>query len=137
MDKSTLKAMVDREIEPLMRRLGIPHWRVTVSYGLVEGSGLNRRFHGECNRSVDYNQAHITLDPETLDDEAHALKVLRHELYHVVLAPFDVYSNAVDAAVGTGTTTNILGSVWTHAVEQAAINLERMFLGLTGSEDKP
>lgn len=34
MDRSEVRAIVEREIGPLMTRLGISHWEVVVSYEL-------------------------------------------------------------------------------------------------------
>ncbi len=47
MDCSAVKAVVDREIEPLMRRLGCGHWKVKVAYvpEQVRDDGALR--HGE------------------------------------------------------------------------------------------
>src|SRR5260370_42055938 len=96
MDRSEVKAIVDAEIGLLMRRLGISHWKVTVSYDpeRCDGDGVLKR--GECTRLVDYNSAHIRLNPESFDDGVCVLRTLRHELYHIVLSPFDLYSSAVD-----------------------------------------
>jgi hypothetical protein len=36
MDRSEVKAIVEAEIDPLMDRLGIPHWRITVCFGPID-----------------------------------------------------------------------------------------------------
>jgi hypothetical protein len=136
-DRGQVKAIVDREIEPLMARLGVPHWHVTVSYDLRADDGTCRT-NGRCTRVIDYNQAHIELAPGELDDEAHVLKMLRHELFHIVASPFDLYMQAADQYTKADSPEEaVLRRVFDHAVEQAMINLERMFTGLTSPPDAP
>jgi hypothetical protein len=132
MDRSAVQAIVDRAIGPLAGRLGIEHWSIRVSYDPEPTDSDGHLKHGECTRLVDYNSAHISLNPESFDDESAVLATLRHELYHVVLSPFDLYSSSVDRALeGEGAVREILDRVWNHACERAVINLERMFVGLT------
>ena len=138
MDRSTCKAIVDREIEPLMRSLGVPHWNVQVAYRMSEADDDGTLHKGECVRLVDYNSACITLNPEAFEDQANLLKTLRHELYHVVLSPFDMLWHVVKRAMKDDPVKlDMLDSVFTHAVEKTAINLERMHHGLTERKPEP
>lgn len=143
MDRSEVKAIVDREIEPMMERLGIPHWRIVVNYDLRprEDNDYSPGI-GDCTRRIDYTQASIGLDPDGLDDEDHVLEVLRHELFHVLLSPFDLFERAAaNATRSDDTATAILARIWTFVTEQGVINLERMYEGLTkhhtAKEPKP
>jgi hypothetical protein len=131
MDRSEAKAIVDREIESLQERLGIPHWSIVIDYDLRKSSeGYVTR--GICEWRVDYNKASISLDPDCLDDEAELLSVLRHELFHVLLSPFTVFLNTIKPLLrDDGQKADMAENVWTYASEQAVINLERMFRGLT------
>jgi hypothetical protein len=132
MDRSAVQAIVEREAPPLCERLGIDGWNLRFQYepNGVDSEGYLQ--HGECTRMVDYHSAHIRLNPESFDDEAALMRTLRHELFHVVLAPFDLYSSAVEQVVGEDHLSHaVLDRVWTHACEGAVIALERMFGGLT------
>lgn len=131
MDKDEVKAIVAREIGPLLGRLGISHWNIRVSYhaGGEDEDGTVTR--GECTRLVNYDDAHLVFYPEQLADEADVLKTLRHELFHVVLAPFDLYTTAVDKLGLDDALQRVVDMVWYHAVEKAVINLERLYRGLT------
>jgi hypothetical protein len=134
MDRSEVRAIVGREIGPLMQRLGIDHWDVTVSYASSAEDSDGWIEHGRCTRMIDYNKATITLNPESFNDEMAVLKTLRHELFHVVLAPFDLYSSAVDQVIdGDHAAHGLVDRVWTHACEGAVIALERMYRGLTSA----
>jgi hypothetical protein len=131
MDRSAVKRVVDENIEPMMARLGIGHWHVVVSYDLRADNGMCRT-KGQCTRAIDYNKAHIELDPEECDDEADVLKTLRHELFHIVASPFDLYVQAADQCTKEDSPEEaILNRVFDHAVEKVMINMERMFNGLT------
>jgi hypothetical protein len=131
MDRSAVKAIVDREIEPMMERLGVPHWQIVVSYDLRDDNGICRT-KGRCTRAIDYNKARIEFDPEECEDEADVLKTLRHELFHIVASPFDLYMQAADQCTKEDSPEEaILDRVFDHAVEKVMINLERMFIGLT------
>jgi hypothetical protein len=133
LDRSAVKAIVDRESGPLMRRLGISHWKIKFDYDLCERHD-DRRTEAECTRLVDYNDATVSFDPAAIDDEDHCLDVLRHELFHVVLAPIDIFSNAIRPIVeGDDKVQGVLESVKNHAVEQAVIALQRMYRGLTST----
>jgi hypothetical protein len=133
LDRSAVKAVVDRDIGGLLRDLGIGHWHIRIAYTPAQTSADGIDSKGECTRLVDYNSAAITLNPEAFDDEAEVVKTLRHELFHVVLSPFDVAWNAVKKALDEESVLfGVVQSVWTHATEKAAINLERMHHGLSG-----
>jgi hypothetical protein len=129
-DRSRVKEIVDREIEPLMARLGLDRWSVEVKYGPI-GDDQS----GRCSRLYDYERATIEFDPEKIEDEADVLKTLRHELFHVVHSPFDLYSCAVDNAGLGKTMDDVLDRVWRHACEKTVINLERLYQGLTSPAD--
>ena len=137
MDRSAVKAVVERELEPLMMRLGIPHWNVLVVYKPEANDG-DFEVRGRCDRRTEYNIASITLNPESLDGAEEVLATLRHELLHVVLAPFDLYREAVEPLLSGDTAKGEVFSVlFRHCVEQAVVNLNRMYLGLSQRPKKP
>jgi hypothetical protein len=134
MDRSECQAVVEGAMPPLMRRLGIPHWRVVVSYDPSAMDADGHLKHGECTRLVDYDSAHVKLNPESFDDREQLLRTLRHELFHIVLSPFDLYSTAIDRIEALDPIRDVLDRVWDHACERAVINLERMYAGLTKTD---
>jgi hypothetical protein len=137
MDRSAVKKVVDGAIEPLIEKLGVPHWRIEVHYSLRESTDAFQ-VHAACTRDVNYNRAVIEFDPDQFDDEAHVLKALRHELFHVVLSPFDLFGQGVEQVVGEASPAGkVLARTWKYAVEQGVINLERMFNGLTAEPPAP
>jgi hypothetical protein len=137
MDRSEVKAIVDREIEPLMEMMGVPHWRIKVEYERPE----NGEWEAECHRIPPYNRANVRIDPDSMADADHVIRTLVHELAHVVLSPFDVYRNVMTAHDVEGSPEDKRErQLWTYAVEQAVINVERMYRGMKagrGGRAKP
>lgn len=134
MDASAVKALVARELEPLAKKLGVGHWQITASTSPKDSDGDGQILRGECNRLIDYDNAHITLNPEAFDDEGDALKTIRHELLHVVVSPFDLVWDMAKELMGDDAKAfKALAVAWTHATEKTIINLERMYQGLTAS----
>ena len=131
MEKSEVRAIVEREAESLLRSFGVSPWKLTIAYDLVGDEQL-----GECSRLLDYQTATIRLNPSLLDDEAAVLSTLRHELLHIVLSPLDLYTATVGPLV-EGPLRDVLERVWTHALERTVINLERLHRGLTSDQRPP
>lgn len=121
-----MRAIVEREIDALIVQLGIRHWHLQFNYELRDDAAL-----GDCSRKIDYDHAYIRLDPEGMRDEAQVLEVLRHELFHVVLSPFDLFERAVANAGLPEAIVAVLGRIWDHSCEKAVINLERVYEGMT------
>ena len=127
MDRSAVKAIVDREIEPMMARLGVPHWRVSVDYGPCS----NPNWKASCGRTPDYNQATITIDASLADNEQDVIDSLEHELFHVLLAPFGLYRDLVTQHVAEGSAEEKQEArLFCFTIEQMVINLKRMRIGL-------
>jgi hypothetical protein len=132
MDRSAAKAIVDAHLDELQALLGIQHWRVRVSYDPLESERPGWDTLGNCFANPDYDSSLINLNADALDNEEQVLSVLRHELFHVVLSPYNVVENLLAPVLeGDATKRGMFASIWTHAMEQTVINLERMFVALT------
>lgn len=109
MDTSEVKAIVRANIDRLRDQLLIGDWFVNVSYPALEGDVV-----GRATVHAEYKRAKIELDPAKLDDEAEALRVLRHELIHVFLWPMHAFAvHAHD--ISDGQSTDYL---WTFMLER-------------------
>jgi hypothetical protein len=122
MDASVVKGIVTENIEGLMREVGVPHWRIDVLYeGLDDGVVAHVDF-----RNVDRWRAEIVIDPAKCESYAHVIHTLRHELLHLLAAPFIIYRNVMRAGFDhnsdEGSRENRL---WKHAMEQQVVMLER------------
>jgi len=129
MEASQVRAIVAKYAPALMEKLGIPHWSIVFYYDLRETKG-NFAKKGECTRQARYDRATIAFDPAEFADEQDVLKVLRHELIHVVLSPFDLFWHAAGACWADDPVKEaMMDAVWNHAVEQAVICIERVCEG--------
>jgi hypothetical protein len=137
LDQSAVERIARRELESLMEVLGISHWRITVEYELPPDEGDGRHPRGwqttaECGLNTPYNQATIRIDPGRIDDRDHLIKELRHELFHVLLSPYRLYRHVQAATIREGSPADEQEDrLWDYCDEQAVINLERMYRGLT------
>jgi hypothetical protein len=138
MDRDTLRQFVVDNIDSMTRPLGISHWKIDVLFDLrcPDGDYVTK---AECNRKPSYDRALINLNAGEIEDEEDARKVLLHELFHVVLSPFDLCRNAGESHWRDDPIkSEMMQEIWTFCVEQAVINLERMHRGLTtNTETQP
>ena len=95
MDKSELRPIVNRNIVHLVEQLRLWEWHIDVYYEHIEGAAS-----GVVEVNAPYQRAHITLDPDGLNDEETALFALRHELIHVFLWPFHAFGHFAQAKSG-------------------------------------
>jgi hypothetical protein len=131
MDRSAVAAIVAAHLPRLSAQLGLHHWEISVGYCAEPADKDGSLKRGECTRLVDYHSAHVNLNPEAFADEAAVLVTLRHELFHIVLAPFDLYSSAVERIELPEVAVGLLERVRDHAAETAVAGLERMWVGLS------
>jgi hypothetical protein len=129
-DRSVVERVVVENLPYLSAALGLQCWDIGISYApeVVGDDGSLKR--GECTRLVDYQSAHISLNPEAFDDEDGVLRTLRHELFHVVLSPWDLYSSAIERLDLGDDVAGLLDRVREHALERTVAGLERMWEGL-------
>lgn len=131
MDESAVRAIVERDLAKLARACGVPHWRIRVRYEADDGDDGAT---GQCTRLLDYERAFIRLDPAKLGDEEEVVEVLRHELFHIVIAPFDLLSTFSESGL-SGADLEKAERVFRHAMECSVRNLERMWFGLNEYRD--
>ena len=137
MDRSRVESIVVRRLPELSRTLGLSQWDISLGYNSESSRDDGTLKKGECNRLIDYQSAHITLNPEAFGDEDAVLRTLRHELFHIVLAPFDLYTSAVAEIELPEVATDLLERVQGHAIERAVAGLERMWEGLLPAYPEP
>lgn len=132
MDESKLRAFVDEHLPQIQEAMCLGHWSIRVFVEPIEQSGdaANCRVAGNCHMRPNYNQANIRLDPAQIDDEAHAAKVLVHEMGHVLVSPYRVYREFAASMIESKSSQDAQeDGIWTFCDEQAVINIERIWLG--------
>ena len=90
MDESAVKKIVESNIKRLVKKLGLENWDITLKYESLDGDDLAR-----CLPNIEYRLAVIRIDPAQMDDKAHILHVMLHELIHCITCTFVTYRLAV------------------------------------------
>ncbi len=137
MDKSAVSAIIEAQGADIATTLGLQAWRLGFNVDLSEPDGEDgTRTLGSATTLIDYNVATINLNPNQFDDAEGVLAAMRHEFYHILLSPIDLYHEAVQLATedADDAVTRILERTFTHAIEQTVIAVERMYSGLTHAE---
>jgi hypothetical protein len=138
-DRSKVSEVVARHIDDLKLKLGLGQWDVVVEFDLREPpGGVSGNFitRGRNNWNIDYEKAYIQLDPDSFESEEDVLEALRHELFHLIDAPYTIAWNALKPILEADPVRlEMIDSVWTHATERTVKNIERMYRGLTRKED--
>lgn len=126
MDRSAVKAIVEAHLPGLQKRFGLERFEIEVDYGPRE----NPNHEADCGRNVHYDKAYIGFDPEKYDDEAKVIRHLRHELFHVVLTPFDLFYQHTTIGLA-GDDEKRADAIWTFSIEQCIKAMERLYDGLS------
>lgn len=123
MDQSKVKEIVERESPNLIRLMALDHWTIIYKFDYTA-----EKCYAECDAKADYTRATIRFNPAEMENETDVITTLRHELFHVVLSPYDLYLEAVDKILpDPSPEAKVLGRVWTHVIEQGVVNLELMW----------
>ena len=124
-----MRPMVEELLPAWMKKLGCPHWEVSVVYGPC----AHPEWSASCQREVEYEIAVITLDPAHHFTREDVERSLVHELLHVKLAIFDLYRNVVTQNRGDNTAAAREEAVlFTYCVERAVKELRRLVVGMGG-----
>ena len=136
MDRSVVESIVNDHITRLTSQFGLHQWEISAGYHPEPADDEGSLKRGECTRLIDYHIAHISLNPDAFADEAAVLATLRHELFHVVLSPFDLYTSAVERIELPEIAEELLERVRDHSIERCVAGMERMWVGLASTTRK-
>lgn len=122
MDASEVKLYVDRNVEHMMRQVGVPHWAVEVTYE----PEANPNWMASCNRDGrDYEHATINIDPAKVQTIKGLHEAIVHELFHIALASLDVYRDVMRRKLKSEAEDEQEHILWTHTLETAVMRLEQ------------
>ncbi len=117
------RAIVEAHVDEMKRLLGVATWKIRVDF--VDHSDKN--LCGTCDRQLPYQFAVITIDPAVHSSQRDVLDTLRHELLHVVLAPFDSYRALAIANIKSDSPMDkVEDKAWELSVESAVLAIERV-----------
>lgn len=122
-EESALHVM-QQALPRLKKQLGLEAWHIDVRVGRLEPF-----VHGEVDLAAPYERASIIIDPGQLDNEVELLKVLRHELIHVALWPFQHFAQVVGADESAGMSTPAFQAVQEFCAERLVRAVEGVMEG--------
>lgn len=120
-----------------MKRKAVDKWlnknliRIVSQYGLnhvdleVTTSEDSVTNLGECTTDFNQNTATIVLYVSDIEDMEDLEETLRHELEHVLLAPWDMFFDITLRLCPDSTTKAIIYSIWHTAQEISRANIGR------------
>ncbi len=120
MKTSKVREIVNEHIKPIRNALHLNDWDIDTEYTALD-PGTPARVH----MAARYRLATIQFDPAQIVDREQVLRCLRHELLHLVLAPFDLYTCAVSEMLPKHF-SRVDKQLFMDAVELVVGNLERV-----------
>lgn len=114
---------LQKELCRLLKALHLSDWKVEGCVGRAGGSDSI----AEVGALDEYKVASITVDPERHDSLEEVAESVRHEVFHLLLAPFQAYRTALKDA--NGEDFRDLPSLWDRCEEEVIRRLERTDLG--------
>ena len=95
MTKAEARRIVRENMIDMMRALAISAWRIDVSYGPLDSDADSFTTLMSVQMRPRYEKAIVRIDPEPFENETDFLTSLRHELIHVLTAPFWSYDEDI------------------------------------------
>lgn len=124
MDKSKVVDCVEANLEELKKLFGLERWRISIYYEPLRPHADGFRPTMQVDDRVEYEMAAITIDCASLDDEEEVIRFLKHELMHLLHAPFGLFWNAFGSD-SNHPSRQSMEAVWKHAQELTVLNIER------------
>jgi hypothetical protein len=130
MDKSEVKKWVDENIEPMMRLMGIPHWRIDVSYTSIPDTAADIIVGMDIKTRPQYEKAYIRINYSEYESVEDLERDLKHEMMHIMHSPYELAWDLVETIL-TVEQAQAVGKIWRSCEEMTVRNLERMHHGHT------
>lgn len=121
MDRTEAKAIIEKHARFMQWDMQLQKWEIEISLDVIDGGD-----RAECAADNSYTRALITIDYTKADTEADLLASLRHELIHVLHAPFETFRRAVRQLVDDENAWHAVDHVYEAAAEQTRSAIENM-----------
>lgn len=120
MDESLIRKIADENLPRLLWELQLNMWSVRLEVANLDG------LDAQCSFRAEYEQATITIDPSKAHTEEDVLDCLRHELFHLLHADYNLARNMI-AEIVDAKQFNIIDHAFSYAAEKTVLRLERAF----------
>jgi hypothetical protein len=126
MDRLIVEAIAGSNLRRLQRELGLERWEIRLAFRPAPPQGVELT-RADNSRMVDYRSACIFVNTDAFGSEAEVVEAIRHELFHLVVAPFDLFVSAVERLGLDPETMRVLDRVREYAIERSVSELERLW----------
>ena len=121
--QSEALALLETHFEPYKQALKLGHWDIKVTFTELPGTT-----DAENRYNTHYNESNIAIDLSKMTDGNYFLHTLRHELYHLLHAPFTATISGMERVL-SDREYELLRSRYDYECEQFVVNLELIFRG--------
>ena len=131
MTKREARKILKESIRWLRAAMSLQAWKINITWRDLDVGHL-----AECRTNASYRQADIEIDHTQMEDKAHLLAVLRHELAHILHAEFKLFELGTSHLISKPARDS-LGEVYGAAQEKTVTAIEMMLddgLGLTAEK---
>lgn len=118
------KELIELNLKQMMWDLQVNMWTVTIVWDEKPEADDSQ---ADVQLIIDYKIARIRFRLETIRDDEHFLECVLHELFHIVLAGYDLYSDSMFQFCDTERDKAQHNRLWVHVSERAVWNMEAMF----------
>lgn len=126
MRKSEASRLASKEIARLQKEMALDRWEVDLTVGRCSVEGAV----GESTVLGEYERVNITVDHLKCDGADELLEVVRHEMIHALLHPFNDFFDQIHPYFDDEKATQkIVERLFDKAIERAVLAVERSSLG--------
>lgn len=124
LDVSQIKEITNKAIKEYIDVFGLQGWRLELVYAIPKDENPSL-VYAQTTLSHERQRATIVINPTAFETEEELHETIRHELYHLVVSPFEILFHALPNE----------HRVLLEIVEEAIVRgIERMYGGLMDKE---
>lgn len=126
MHQPDIEKWISEHLNALLTEYALTHWEIIIEYVYKDDAD----FKGQTTMFQEMNRAYIELNVPcfVMEGEAGLENTVRHELEHLVHAPFTGFMELIKAAIPEGKDVfmALLRQSFVHAAEATRVNIHRM-----------
>jgi len=123
MDKTIAEAIIKQEFPRYQKLFHLQDWTITFKYRWIDDE--DDLTFGNCVAEPGYKTATIAINHDLLDNKEELLKVMRHEMIHILHSSFDIYRDAIEKLLGKSE-FEALDTVYSYCSEEAVMFIENI-----------
>lgn len=122
MKQKSVEKWISKNAEKLKKEILPDEWILHIEYAYLEGSN-KRQVPMQVKVLPEYRKGTIWICPEHIDSESELEECFKHELFHLILNPYELILETIEALV-PASSRKAVGSLFNQAAEQTVRNLE-------------